>query len=125
MALYVNGVKTNNVLAYSGGGEHEYSTTEQVVGKWIDGSTLYEKTLELNSVSMNTGWAVIGNIPNIAKLVSCNQQELVPSENNYGYTGLPAVYYYNSGDIALYNFLGGHMGSISGYVTVRYTKVSV
>lgn len=23
---------------------HEYSTTEQVVGKWIDGSTIYEKT---------------------------------------------------------------------------------
>jgi len=28
---------------------HQYSTSEQVVGKWIDGSTLYEKTLIFNN----------------------------------------------------------------------------
>ena len=41
MALYLNG----NKLQYgAGGGGHNYSTQEQVVGTWIDGSTVYEKT---------------------------------------------------------------------------------
>lgn len=30
-----------------------YSTDEQVVGTWIDGSTLYEKTLVKNNINMN------------------------------------------------------------------------
>lgn len=30
-----------------GGGQHEYSTSEQVVGKWIDGKSVYEKTIVL------------------------------------------------------------------------------
>lgn len=41
-----------------GGGEdsqHHYSTDEQVVGTWIDGSTLYEKTFEFTP-SYGTSW---------------------------------------------------------------------
>ena len=34
-----------NSKQYAGGGDyHEYSTAEHIVGTWIDGSTLYEKT---------------------------------------------------------------------------------
>lgn len=36
-----------------GGGSHTYSTTEQAVGTWIDGSTLYEKTIQC--ISCNVG----------------------------------------------------------------------
>lgn len=39
-------------LGSSGGGggpsRHNYSTSEQVVGTWTDGSTLYEKTVQKN-----------------------------------------------------------------------------
>lgn len=31
------------------GGNHEYSTDEQVVGTWIDGSVIYERTFEFQS----------------------------------------------------------------------------
>ena len=34
----------NNVISASGGGEVIYSTTERVVGTWIDGKPLYERT---------------------------------------------------------------------------------
>lgn len=34
-------------------GKHHYSTTEQIVGTWIDGSTVYEKTLYLASGQIN------------------------------------------------------------------------
>lgn len=41
---------------------HHYSTDEQVVGTWIDGSTIYEKTFELdNQLEVSyTGWTSTG-----------------------------------------------------------------
>lgn len=32
-----------------GGGGHNYSTTEQVIGTWIDGKTVYEQVIEFSS----------------------------------------------------------------------------
>lgn len=40
--------------ATSGGYAHHYSETEQVVGTWIDGKTIYEKTLSCNTASNQT-----------------------------------------------------------------------
>lgn len=54
---------------------HHYSTDEQVVGTWIDGSTLYERTIEYShttqgaqTVSLPTG-VVWSNIKNIVAIV--------------------------------------------------------
>lgn len=65
MALYLNGKKLS-------GEPHNYSTDEQVVGTWIDGSTLYEKTVDLSSSAVkDTSWHnVAHNISNIDKVVS-------------------------------------------------------
>lgn len=43
-----------NGKEYAGSGSewHEYSTDEKVVGKWIDGKPLYEKTYTFNSLSV-------------------------------------------------------------------------
>lgn len=41
---------------------HEYSTTEQIVGKWIDGTTVYEKTIQFQTpVQFSTGWMNCGS----------------------------------------------------------------
>lgn len=55
MALYLNGKKLS-------GEPHNYSTDEQVVGTWIDGSTIYEKTFELdNQLEVSyTSWTSTG-----------------------------------------------------------------
>ncbi len=40
---------------------HNYSTAEQIVGTWIDGSTLYERTFELSSmITIGTDWSSTG-----------------------------------------------------------------
>jgi hypothetical protein len=56
--IAVNGT-TYNLFAPSsggGGGGHNYSTEEQVVGTWIDGSTLYERVYVLdNAVEIRSG----------------------------------------------------------------------
>lgn len=53
----VIGIKLNGGVA----DYHEYSTSEKVVGKWIDGSTLYEKTYAITSaISIGTSWSDTG-----------------------------------------------------------------
>lgn len=64
------------------GGMHTYSTTEQVVGTWIDGSTIYETTWEFSTalwVESNT-WtetdidsSTIGKIINIQVMGETNE----------------------------------------------------
>lgn len=40
-------------LGSGGSGMHNYSTEEQVVGTWIDGSTLYERTFALTNIVLS------------------------------------------------------------------------
>ena len=65
-------------VAQSGGGgggsSHNYSYTEQVMGTWIDGKPLYEKTIEISSLALSTQ-GVLGyygrvNIPDYISNVS-------------------------------------------------------
>lgn len=51
---------------------HNYSTNEKVVGTWIDGSTLYEKTIELNNIIFDNQWHTVPHgVSNIDKVISC------------------------------------------------------
>lgn len=58
-----------NAIASIPGGSHmhNYSTEEQIVGTWIDGKPLYEKTLILNNISLGTSDSsgVVHGIENI------------------------------------------------------------
>ena len=54
----------NTIYGVEGGGGIDYSTTEQNTGlKWIDGSTIYERTYDNLSVQTNgTNWVAINDI---------------------------------------------------------------
>lgn len=59
----------------SGGGSsgHTYSLTEQIVGTWIDGRTIYEITYDLGSdISIsNTGWTTLSvQVSNFGGVIS-------------------------------------------------------
>lgn len=59
-----------DLYAPAGSSGHNYSTTEQVVGKWIDGSDVYEITLDAGDVP-DTSAKTLDNTPaNIAHLIS-------------------------------------------------------
>ena len=53
-------LQTNDILKYNGSvwvnddNLHEYSTEEKVVGTWIDGNPIYERTFENINVSLAT-----------------------------------------------------------------------
>lgn len=47
-----------------------YSTAEQVIGTWIDGSTLYRRTITGLSLALNgTSWVNYAGVSNIKKLI--------------------------------------------------------
>lgn len=47
-----------------------YSTNEQVIGTWIDGKPLYQKTVDFGNLPNNTNKSVNHNISNIDKILS-------------------------------------------------------
>ena len=58
-------------LLKNGGGKNtvDYSETEHVIGTWIDGSTLYEKTVDCGALPNATSKTVDHNISNVDKIV--------------------------------------------------------
>lgn len=55
----------------SGSGGHNYSTTEHVVGTWIDGKTVYEKTIVATNIRVNTSdWQNLEQISDIDTLIN-------------------------------------------------------
>lgn len=46
-----------------------YSTTEQVVGKWIDGKPIYQKTVTSDTVTYGQTWSSLATVSNIDTVV--------------------------------------------------------
>lgn len=63
-----------------GGGGHNYSTTEQVVGTWLDGKPLYEKTIHLTNISFNANFYHVHGIAN-ADIIWLENVILIPTED--------------------------------------------
>ena len=108
-----------NGLIYSGNA-HNYSTDEQVVGTWVDGSTIYEKTIPITDVIGAAGWITIGTVSGIDTLL--NGELTVNDGSLYAYTNLPFNHVLADDTIKFYNGLGGNMGTLNGYATIWYTK---
>lgn len=111
-----------------------YSTTEKVIGKWIDGSDLYEITLEITPTSqINTMVSYPHNISNIDKILGFNAYlvaatgscVLVPAVRlNEGTISVNTAL---SSDItitttAVQLMFGYDRSYAKVYVTLRYTK---
>ena len=126
-----------NITDETGGGDyHEYSTSEKVVGKWIDDSMVYEKTFHIQPSGNVSDYADVDTISTdkviSIKLVAKRQD----ASNTWYYQGegaisqeLPNYNNYKIGarvyDGKLQYFLLGYGTEIKDvWFTVRYTKVS-
>ena len=114
---------------------HEYSTTEQVVGKWIDGATLYEKTLQITMPSANESSISTGvENGNHARIVDGFIEQTGSSDGNYSF---PVMF--DSGSPLTTKVLiqvtvsGSHLYVYSNfdktdgktaYITIQYTKTT-
>ena len=122
----------NQVLAYDSNGKVvntypcNYSTTEKVVGTWIDGSLVYEKVIDLGALPNATSKNVNHNISNLKYFVKI---EGIAYWSGTVYINLPYIAASNPIYIAV-NSTSVTVTSTSdrrdfnGYVTLRYIKTS-
>lgn len=110
----------------SGGSGHNYSTTEQVVGTWIDGSTIYETTIYCDSFPNNTS-KTLTTPQDLDMLIDAFG--FMRSKNQVGYyRTLPFAgggtndvrVDLNGSDLLVLTF--ANWSDYEGYITVRYTK---
>ena len=121
----------SNLGSGSGSSEHTYSTTEQVVGTWIDGSTLYEKTLHwTGTCNSHGGYAVLDNTlfrdnVNYFAIVisSVKSNELENNIYSYSLGGDPLEYTINNQDgVLIENYSRFALHQID--LIIQYTKAS-
>lgn len=112
---------------------HKYSTTEQIVGEWIDGSKIYEKTLSTGTLSNATNSfdvsaLHIGNLLDVRGFLtrSTGEQLLIPTvyilksdltqDVEIGWISL------ENNTLKIFNGLATLSNITSSYITLRYTK---
>lgn len=111
------------------GSDTDYSTTEKIVGTWIDGKPIYQKTIDCGALPNNTLKIVAHGINNLNHVINY-------SGWCYDSTGLdgPVVFVSPSSiaaQVSLYSDkINLHIGSgndlsdFSCYVTLQYTKTT-
>lgn len=114
----------------------EYSTTEQIIGRWIDGKPIYRKTVTftndtfVNNTALTTG---ISNLENVVRMecVVKNRQDNgwrnIPWLYNSG-TSYPSAWtggFFLTSDHKIFFQLGSTLGSIYKiFATIEYTKTT-
>ena len=120
----------------SGGGSMNYSTTEHVVGTWIDGSPVYEKTLYAAG-GVSGSFNIPHGVGNFDKLISYDGFAYDdPQQSQYAsgqWIGLPriatdgnnlGVSGCDSTNIIITNPNAFQTRLTNWYVSIRYTKSS-
>lgn len=101
-----------------------YSTTEIVIGKWIDNRPIYEKTISLGQLPNNSQTQIAHNITDLARIISF---EGGAYDGNTG-TNIPLPYTgTNFVAIAVitsnvFITTNSDRSSLVGYLTLRYVK---
>lgn len=105
----------------------DYSTEEQIIGTWIDGKPLYQKTIDFGALPNNTTKSVNHNIQNIDYVVNLfgaayrSSDGIVNTLPCYNHNVYGAELVSNSTSIMVTTFADRSTFSES-YVTIQYTK---
>ena len=106
----------------NGGTTHHYSTNEQVIGTWIDGKPLYEKTLEITSLSSGNN-TISHGITNVDAIVYASGMFFSNANNT---TPIPNGDLNSSYNLRMYDFGVNDFKLAFGSGYVQYlTKVVV
>ena len=106
---------------------HVYSTTEKVVGVWLNNKPIYEKTVEFGALPNADEKTVAHNISNLEQFVSVDAIAVTSTGGGFPLSYADARNVATS--IGLYlgptNITirtGTNRSGLTGYVTLRYTK---
>lgn len=113
--------------------QFNYSTEEQIIGKWVDGKPLYQKTLKINTTldvgdhKFDHGVANLDTVYSITGIIisrGTNHDEystgIVEAQAT---TQLVNTYWQRSlNKIHIYNNM--NYGATTAYITIQYTKTT-
>lgn len=117
--LVYNGTSRKFENGSASGSSHSYSTTEQAVGTWIDGKTIYERTIELSSSAVTTAnqWTTISGVT-LTNEDAILKTEVYLSADKSQKVGFGKN---NNGDFQYFDTIQLSIDKI----TIQYTKTSV
>lgn len=111
-------------------GGHTYSTTEQIVGTWIDGSPVYEKTINFGTLPNNTTKEVQHNISNVEHIWIAEGWAENPTTHftnmlSLANTDIAGQWYFGVNQTIVQSWTGKDRTAYTNcYVVLRYTKSS-
>lgn len=135
-APYIHSIKGYKLVGGGSSSSHNYSTTEQKVGTWIDGSDVWEKTINIEETTIHGNTSFTIDIEtNIDILIEYSLMYRDIALQNGRWNPLDNVteqigydMYRNRLYLESNGTLKGEFGGSSGVVTIcgviRYTKVS-
>lgn len=118
----------------SAGETHHYSTSEQIVGTWIDGKPLYEKTVSFTTGNAGTYNRQAHNISNVDKIwvdfsnsfvnISSNDNHIFNGISTFSETVNREEMYVLAVDVGIDYRVGNDMANKPCCITLRYTKTT-
>jgi len=122
--------QAKNVINSAGGSVEELSNnseTEHIIGKWIDGTTLYEKTIDCGGLPSSGNKTVVHNISNLNKIVEIRGIAIRPGVSWYPLPfttagGNAIGIDVNSTTVILRVGSTDYSNYTESYMTLRYTK---
>lgn len=118
------------ILPYlNGESKVNYSTDEQEIGTWIDGSKLYQKVIPFTTPENESADGVVTTISSDLKIVEFNGFTQYSSKNEniaplfcFLASSSTSCSVYKRGDKILCQVKGSHMTKQSAWLIIRYTK---
>ena len=110
-------------IKYLSDSEHTYSEDEQIVGTWVDGKTLYEKTISTNSSSVNLTSLGINTLVKIDGVIQHTNGKVTPISYESATSDWAVPVYDIASKILTLAGYGTSQGG-TWVLTIRYTKSS-
>lgn len=119
--------KTSDATVNIGTG-NDYSTDEQIIGTWIDGKRLYQKTIEFGALPNNTSKEVNHGISNINYIV--NAYGFAKHSTGNAYISIPTcltnnfIGIYCSNSVIHIETNANNSNYTISYIIIQYTKTT-
>lgn len=134
-----NAEKTNGTTYYvtddpndsssggGGGSSENYSYTEQAVGTWVDGSTIYKKTIDFGALPDSTTKTVEAGLTNVGIVIKIEGICYLPSyfatlDSNNSPSSVGWIFAYLKSTDEIRCLTGYNRSDYRAYVTIYYTK---
>lgn len=121
---------TDSANSFNYGSETDYSTTEKIIGTWIDGKYIYQKTINCGAMPNTTRKTVahgISNLNRVVQLIGIIDSDTLGIACNIDFSSSEratdnAELYIQNTDIVLKT--ASDLSEYNAYVTIQYTKTS-